>query len=414
MSATDASGPPPDRPSGSPRGRIAYVAISLLVVAGVSLGITASLSSSHRNSASSEATSSIGAAADNSTSTTAPPAGASSLKGYLARLTNGAIFIQWTVSDGVLSGSSQAVYLSSDGTATSPQRESITGSIQGTNITLDVQPDGLYGTSNLSGVLQGSGFVVSIPNSDGSLIPVTFVSGTVADYDSAVAALTGQATQGSQAQAQQQAVANAAAAQQKAEQQVMSDGNGVASDIAGLPDDTSGVAHNLAGMKSDLGGEAKDLATVQSDAGAVESEAKQYPGGNSGQVCGDASTAAGDAQTVAEDAQTVDGDAQTIEGDLQTANYDVSSLKSAYQQYLTDLAAVPGYADSQAPTRGQVNDAISSVMASENSTVATANGYIVSANADMSAAYTAAGAAGTSHSCGTDGSAPTPVTTIPS
>lgn len=344
------------------------------------------------------------------TSASSAPAGASGLEGYLASLTNGAVFIQWTEVGGAVTGSAEAVYL--NGATTNVEHETVTGDIEGSSLTLSVDPDGLYGTSNLSGQFQGSGFVLSIPNNDGALVPVTFDPGTAADFDSDVAALDGQATKTSNAQAAAAAQQQAAANLQQQEQTAQQDAGTVASDIAGLPSDVSSVSSDVASMKGDLASEAGDLTTTEQQAATVEAEAKQSPAGDSGEVCGDAGTAEGDAGTVSGDAGTVEGDAGTVEGDIGSENNDATTLETDWQNYLAALPA--GYVVPNAPTEADVTKALKSAAGAIAQLVAQANTLIDQANADVNAAYNAANTAFSAGNCGSPESLPTPVTTIPS
>jgi hypothetical protein len=343
-------------------------------------------------------------------SSTVPP-GASSLHGFLANLSNAVIFIQWTQTDNAVNGTAQAVYLNSNGTATTPQREAVQGTIQGSNLSLNITPDGLYGVSNLTGTLQGSGFVVSIPNSQGILIPVTFSAGTVADYDTDLAALEGQATQASNVQAQAQARQQAAAALASQERQAQQDASTVANDISGLHGDVQALSSDVSSTKQDLAAEGGDLKTVQQDAAAVESEAKQYPGGNSGQVCSDAATAASDADTVASDADTVESDALSFENDVSTVTSDISGLKGDWNQYLSALP--PGYDVTSAPTRADVINAINAANSADATATSDENQLIQDANAEATSAFNIANQASLAGNCGSSGSPPTPNTTIP-
>jgi hypothetical protein len=324
-------------------------------------------------------------------------------------LSNGVIFIQWTQAGGQVTGSAQAVYL--DGATTTAAHETIDGSIEGSNLTLSVQPDGLYGTSNLSGQLQGSGFVLSIPANSGSLVPVTFTPATAADYDSDVAALGERATQTSNAQAQAQARQQAAASLAQQQTAAQNDAATVASDISGLSGDVSSVSSDLATMKNDLGTEAKDLTTAETDAATAAALVKQYPAGDSGQVCSDASQAGSDATQVGSDAVQINSDGIQIESDVRTQRNDASSLQSDWQSY---LAALPsGYAVANAPSAADVTGAIKSASSDSASLIAQANQLIGTANGDVVTALNAANAPMAAGNCGSL-SGPTPDTTIPS
>jgi len=151
----------------------------------------------------------------NTTATTAASAAAQSLPGYLASSSSETIFIEFTNSNGSLSGTVQDAYLSSDGSQVETDSGSISGTVSGSNITLTVSA-GVLGNSNISGTLQSSTLVLSVPQSNGELAAVTFEPASVADYNNAVSTLQSSASETAaaqqQAQARQQAAQAAAAA----------------------------------------------------------------------------------------------------------------------------------------------------------------------------------------------------------
>ncbi len=112
---------------------------------------------------------------------------------FVHSFTDGVWFLQWTDRDGTLAGQMQSVVVRSDLTLQS-NNQVLSGIRSGTDVTLNI--GGTFLGAPLGGVytgrLRGSTLVLNIPLQNGSMETVVFQSGTVEDYNRAVAALRAQ------------------------------------------------------------------------------------------------------------------------------------------------------------------------------------------------------------------------------
>jgi hypothetical protein len=191
---------------------------------------------------------------------------------FICSGTANATLLQWQDSNGYISGSYE--YSSLRGQAPQEQVSSnsgdLSGTLNGTAISLSIglqQP--LYGT------LDGGQLTLNVPQSDGSFQAGTCDSGSLSDWNSAVAALDSQVTSDNNTALQQEQQASAAsasaAAQQQQDQQVSQAQQSLQSDVSSLTSDsaTSNNDKSLAGdistMNNDYGTEQKDWQAEQSD-----------------------------------------------------------------------------------------------------------------------------------------------------
>ena len=244
------------------------------------------------------ATSSTSQGSSQPPATTAPPVGS----GYLATGSNFMEFIQWNDNGGNLVGSLQAVSTSgqSPNLTTTSDRGSVTGSLNGSSLSLSFD-----GGAPAFGTLSGGSFTLNIPQSDGTLAPVTFQGATAAQFNDDVSELHGRVNQANQT------ASNAQALQQK-QQAITGDASKVASDIASLSESATDIGNNVQAVQSALTQVANALAATQTLEQQVSSEAQQGPDGNGTSVCGDAQSVGGDAQSVGGNAQSVGGAAQYV------------------------------------------------------------------------------------------------------
>lgn len=131
------------------------------------------------------------------TSTPSNPARASSgAASFIGQATNAEILIQWTRSGNDVSGSLQEVIRKAPGSrqVESPGR-AFTGTISGNGLTLTLN-GGLGSASAIVGTLGGNGFELTLPGEAHRLVTVSFVPGTVADFNHAVLEIEGKAEQG--------------------------------------------------------------------------------------------------------------------------------------------------------------------------------------------------------------------------
>lgn len=326
------------------------------------------------------------------TTTTAPsPVGS----GYLNTSSTSAAFIQWNSNGSNISGTIQLDYL--QGTPPNEQlstnSDPVSGQINGSQISLSFSG----GTAQF-GTLSGGGFTLDVPQSDGSLAPATFQSATAAQFNQAVLSLNGSVSSANATANQAQATANV-------ESTINGDAAAVASDISGFGDRASALSSDLGSVANSLATEKSDLAMTAKAEQGVIAEAKQYPGGNSGQVCADASQDSADADQVsADDDQVGAGDGNQVAYDLMRFRNAISGLQSEYASLQQAETALPSYQPS-APTHAQVNSAIASAEKSVNAAVTQTNAAVDQANTYQTNAFQdAAGAIG----AGGCGSPPSP------
>lgn len=131
---------------------------------------------------------------------------------------NGSLF-QWNDLDGELSGSYMWAELSgSAGSAgVSSDNATLTGTRDGSAITLTLSA--FLVSTPMSGTVKGDTLTLNVPQSDGSLRPLTCKAGTLDEWNELTVALSDQASSSNAAYAQQQAEASAAAADAKTQEE---------------------------------------------------------------------------------------------------------------------------------------------------------------------------------------------------
>lgn len=182
--------------------RVVLIFIALLLLGGCGTTNTS------QNTASAQSTTST-----HTVTTPAATQAESNERGYISQSTNEAIFVNWTQDkDNKLVGQLQVTDLTNSGIQSS--NHAFNGIINGSSISLTITgsilSDGWTGKV-FTGTLDGSNkLTLFFPGSNGMMNPVTFTSGTVADFNNEIQAFNNNYTQ-SQDQAKQ-------AAQQKAVQ----------------------------------------------------------------------------------------------------------------------------------------------------------------------------------------------------
>lgn len=333
-------------------GIIAVAGITACSVAGCGNAAKLTRSPSPASASQSPATGSFSSAA-----TSQAPAAEPGMTIFICQGNGKAILLQWQDSNGYLSGSYE--YSSLNGQAPQEQVSSnsgnLSGTLHGSAISLSIglqQP--LYGT------LDGNQLTLNVPQPDGSFQAGTCNSGSLSDWNNAVAALDSQARSDNNTALQQQAQASSAAAQQQAQQehdqQVSNAQQSLSSDISTLKNDASTLnndttlAGDISTMKSDYGTEQSDYQTEQSDG---------------------CPTASGDAGTVSGDASTVDGDLSTLHGDIQIlqGSSGIAGIQSDIAAVNSDVSALQtlGASPSQDP---------SGVLSAGNKAISSANAAI--------------------------------------
>jgi hypothetical protein len=104
--------------------------------------------------------------------------------GFLYNGQNAVMFIEWTNSNGSISGQFQEVY-SPQPTVTQVYNSNLTGTVNGSSVTVQLQQS----NSTLTGTLTSNELVLSVPNQDGTMTSLTFQPGSVNDYNTDVMAL---------------------------------------------------------------------------------------------------------------------------------------------------------------------------------------------------------------------------------
>jgi hypothetical protein len=280
--------------------------------------------------------------------------------------TTNATLLQWQDGNGYLSGSYE--YSSISGQAPQEQVTSnsgnLTGTLNGATISLSIglqQP--LYGT------LDGGQLTLNVPQADGSFQAGTCNSGSLSDWNGAVAALDSQATSDNSTALDQQAQASTTAANQQQEQDAQADVSTLTQD-ATFSSDVNNIATDVQSTDT-------DLATTRSDAA----------NGNGDQCINASTTVYNDAATTVyndvlttayNDAGTISTDISTVRGDIRTVQSDQAALANR------GLRATPG-----------ATDAISAAHAKIASAIFTVNADIDHANGDLATAYQLANSVGT-------------------
>jgi len=380
--------------------------LTVAVVAAMTLGACGATQSGQK-SASTTSTATVppttGTAA--ATTTTLAPTDATALPGYLAVPTNQVAFIEFTRAGNQISGTVQFAYLSSNGSQMETNSGPIDGRISGSSVTISDENNVITSSGSVSGEFDGSQLVLAFPQQNGQLAQVVFSPASVSDYNKAAAALQDQAEQTAASQ-------QAAATQQAAENKVNADASAVEQDLSNLPSDQLSLSQDVSSLKGDLQTEGSDLKTTQKDDANVEVEAKQYPGGNDGQVCYDASNVAYDASTVSYDSSSVSYDLTAIQDDISTVQGDTFQLQDDFGSLQSDEDAIPSYTPTGLPYAKGVSAAVNNAQASIAQAVSSANQFIVQANGDVAAAYRYAAEASQAGNCGPSSAAPAPISKI--
>jgi hypothetical protein len=318
-------------------------------------------------------------------------------------------YIQWTRSGDRVSGTLQIAYLSSS-QATSVQSvtDSFSGYVNGESVTLSLG-DPLYGTTNLSGTLQGAGLVLNIPESNGSIAQMALTPGSVNGYDEDVTTLQSVAASNLSAQQVAQQQQQEQAQHQQDVQTVQADATALSAAIAQLGTDASltngsSLQTDLSTMASDLQTESSDLQTTENDASNVENEAQGASPGDP-TVCSNSDGVQSDADGVQSDADGINGDSDSVGTDLSGIASDIQAVQSALSQLQSDVSSL-GLAATGAPSTTAVGQEVAAARAIDGQGLSEANGYIGQANVDLTQAYQAAVAANQAGQCGTPPVAP--------
>jgi hypothetical protein len=147
-------------------------------------------------------------------SETGPTTNGNSQPGFLARASNGALFLQWTRSGDSVIGSVVEAYLTQTGaTQISHLYRAFTGVVSGSSVALKMSVGALDTPETWNGTLSGSDLTLSLPNQDGTLSTQYFHPSTIGAYTSEVASLQGSGEQAQQELASATATAGTSSTQ---------------------------------------------------------------------------------------------------------------------------------------------------------------------------------------------------------
>lgn len=325
--------------------------------------------------------------------------------GYLASARAGVFFIQWTDTGNDLSGTAHLVVTTGVPPAMKLQTETlnVVGRIRGSTLVLSFD-----GGPDVFGTFATSRFTINIPQGNGVLAPGTFRAATVAAYNAALAKLRSRVDRVN---------AEAVAAQQlsKLKGLIATAASHVNADIAALSTSESTLTKAVDAIPGALQKEAQDLAVTES---AEQKVLASIPTTTHGTVCSEVGTVRSDAGTVRSDAGTVRSDAGTVKVALDDTflgtglEPDLSALKTTFAQFQKDALRLPSYHVATAPTTAEVTHAESAASAAMATALATTNGYISEANADVLSADQYAAQAARASGCTTELSTWTPVQPI--
>jgi hypothetical protein len=322
--------------------------------------------------------------------------------GYMTTRTNEVVFLQWKQKGDFVSGSEHDVVLSEQAPppfsgqsplpTTQSNTYSLNGTIKGNSVALNFEqvsgPD--------FGQLNGGRLTINFPQDQGGLVPVTFVSASVNDFDAAVADLQRQAIR---AIVQERA----AAWKIKQKQAIDADVRSVDGDLASLS--THSDQKDVASVTLAVKRTGDDLARIQTESQKVITEAQQPPDGNFGQVCADAASVSADVDSIGR------GDFDAVTVDVSTTQKMIVGLLADFAKLLNDQAlfGLSSFQPPNAPTQAQVAQAIDDAKTAVASVISTVNGQIDTVNEDVAAAFNAGNSAKSAGNCGSPSSPPQPI-----
>lgn len=334
-------------------------------------------------------------------------------RGWVYRDSSTALFLSWTRSASNVTGSLSVTNLPDPSASqASTTNAAFNGTVSGASVTLSF-PQGFGAVSSLSGQLNGTVLVLSIPQTDGSLQPVTFHPGTATDYNTGVAALQASASAHQQASAsasaqaaQASAAAEAQASQSAALAAAQSAVDDAARSLAGALDTlnqqiqtTNDDVSAVTASGGALDQEAQTLAQTRTDAAKVEAEAKSAAPGDAG-VCSDATGVASDATGVDSGNTGVQSALIPLGNDQSSVQSDIAAVVGAQQDLAAKEAAVPGYAaNPAAPAAASVTQALAAAKVAAAQAAAAVTADTAKGNALAQAAHQAADAAAKAGGC---------------
>lgn len=279
----------------------------------------------------------------------------------------GAMLISLTRTGDTLTGTEDNAGIGNgDATQVSPTHLSLTGTIDGTAVTLTIRGSIFGGSETVSGTMDATTMVLRFPWPGGSIQTLTFHPGTVADYNRDVAAFQGQAQ--SNASASQASASQSAdtAAREEAEHQVAADADAFAQAVAAA-NSALAKGYSFSGFDSDLAEAQKNLKEGQNYAAKAAAETENYV------ACNDATYAQNDATYVENDLTYIGNEQTYLATAVGQLSDTVANVSGALKHYQQDIEAVPGFTVASPPTDGAVKgvtDKVSQVIAGWNTKAA--------------------------------------------
>lgn len=269
----------------------------------------------------------------------------------------GAMLISLTRIGNTLTGTEDNAGIGNgDATQVSPTHLSLTGTIDGTAITLTTPGSILGGSETITGTMDTTTMMLRFPWPGGSIQTLTFHPGTVDDYNRRVAALQKQAqsnafasasASASQASASEASASQAADAEarDRAEQQIRADADAFAQAVAAA-NSAMAKGYNFSGFDSDLAEAQKNLKEGQGYIAKAATETENYA------ACDDATYAQNDATYVENDLTYIGNEQTYLETAVGQVTDTVADVSSALKRYQQDSAALPGFTVASPPTDG--------------------------------------------------------------
>jgi len=282
--------------------------------------------------------------------------------GYLAKASDGAIFIQWTRTDDSVSGSITIAHReASDDGYEAVQKENVAfnGTINGSSVTLSIAPG--LGATNWNGTLDGHDLTLTVAADDGSLTTLHFKPADVSAYNQAVGDLQSAVAASNDQQAQ--ADADAATAQS------IDDASGtVSQDLASLDQHVQDAQTALSSVSTALGTEQQGVAATYE---ALQTTLATGPD----DIC----YAADDTTYAANDVEYEKNDVEYALNDLNssiaTVSDDLKRIRADFAGLQGALGALPSYRPDGLPTKADIADARARASADLARIISTGRGY---------------------------------------
>ena len=301
-------------------------------------------------------------AAPQPTSTATPAQPAAS--GILARASNGALFIQWTLTSSQADGNLTEVYTDpADPTQATTATHPFNGIVSGRSVTITLDD-----STKWVGTLDGPNATLSYTSSDGTVHTFTFSPATTDEFNAAVAKVQGGASAAKGAKDQADAAARQAQqeanAKAKAQSSLDDDASAVNSDITSLRASVQQLTTDLGGVPGDLKTMRADLATQAAHLHAL------LTGGSLSNKCTNGagyqvSSTDNYQVTSTDDYQITSTDDYAITNDLSALDDGIAKLNQDAAQASSDQAASPNLVATDMPTAQAINAAQAAAQAAK-------------------------------------------------